>query len=259
MAKSACSSAPAACPATATIEDLGAAFASFSGGFEIYQRAAGGQVDVVAHSMGGLVLRCYLSGKQNASGVFQPPAATHVRKAVFLATPNFGHRSRPCWESLPRLTRWPAAAAFLFGLDTWNEGTDDLRGVDAVAAAGNAGSGGMGNPVGFDDGVVPLTSASLRFYLPGRTRVFPIATSMAAESSRLSTCVRGTRKGIANIDSATARFGADHLVVLKWNERLAERRHGGRERSVSLGGWRIDCRGTRRRRFQPEYRFGYRG
>ena len=47
-------------------------------------------MDVVAHSMGGLVLRCYLSGKQNAAGVFQPPAATHVRKAVFLATPHFG-------------------------------------------------------------------------------------------------------------------------------------------------------------------------
>src|SRR5579863_644889 len=77
-------------PSTATIEDLAGAFASFLAGLKFTDGQPVQTVDVVAHSMGGLVLRCYLSGKQNASGVFQPPPTTHVRKAVFLASPNFG-------------------------------------------------------------------------------------------------------------------------------------------------------------------------
>jgi hypothetical protein len=31
------------------------------------------EVDLVSHSMGGLIVRAYLSGKQNGSGVFTPP------------------------------------------------------------------------------------------------------------------------------------------------------------------------------------------
>src|SRR5580698_2524246 len=77
-------------PSTASIEDLGAAFGTFLSGLNYTNGKPVDQVDVVAHSMGGLVLRCYLSGKQDAAGMFQPPASTNVRKAVFLATPNFG-------------------------------------------------------------------------------------------------------------------------------------------------------------------------
>ena len=132
------------------------------------------QVDVVAHSMGGLVLRCYLSGKQDAAGTFQPPAATNVRKAVFLATPHFG---TPIASLVPLFTdqieEMSSGSAFLFDLGTWNDTSDDLRGVDAIAAAGNAGTGLLTGTSGFDDGVVPLTSAALRFYGPGRTRVLP--------------------------------------------------------------------------------------
>src|SRR5271169_3710691 len=73
-------------PSTASIEDLAGAFATFLAGLQYTNGQPVETVDVVAHSMGGLVVRCYLSGKQDSSGVFQPPAATHVRKAVFLAT-----------------------------------------------------------------------------------------------------------------------------------------------------------------------------
>ena len=190
-------------PGTATIEDLGAAFATFLAGLQYTDGTPVTQVDVVAHSMGGLVLRCYLSGKQDASGVFQPPASTNVRKAVFLATPHFG---TPIASLLPvgtQVVEMASGSAFLFALDTWNDTTDDLRGVDAVAAVGNAGSGGLGYAAGFDDGVVPLTSGSLQFYLPGRTRVIPYChIDGSGIISAFGLCPSGAQ-GIADIDSAS--------------------------------------------------------
>jgi len=189
-------------PATASIEDLGAAFATFLSGLMYTDGNPVDQVDIVAHSMGGLVLRCYLSGKQNAAGIFQPPAATHVRKAIFLATPHFGTGIASLLGSTHQVNEMDSGATFLFGLDTWNQGADDLRGVDAVAAAGNSGNGDIsGNPAGFDDGVVSVTSASLRFYLPGRTRVIPYCH---IDSGGIVDFVcPGSAKGIADIDSAT--------------------------------------------------------
>src|SRR5438477_11982236 len=38
------------------------------------------EVDLVSHSMGGLIVRAYLSGKQAVPGVFTPPPDTHVPK-----------------------------------------------------------------------------------------------------------------------------------------------------------------------------------
>jgi len=189
-------------PGSATIEDLGAAFGSFLGSLKYTNGQPVETVDVVAHSMGGLVLRAYLSGKQDASGLFQPPAATHVRKAVFLATPNFGTGIASILGVSTQVNEMASGSGFLFGLDTWNDGTDDLRGVDAVAAAGNAGSGGLGNPAGFDDGVVTLTSASLRFYLPGRTRVVPYCHIDGGGIITVFNLCPGNAKGIADINSA---------------------------------------------------------
>jgi uncharacterized protein (TIGR03437 family) len=168
-------------PSSATIEDLAGAFATFLAGLKY----TGGQpvdtVDVVAHSMGGLVLRTYLSGKQNTSGVFQPPAATHVRKAVFLAAPNFGTPIAALLAVSNQVDEMASGSSFLFGLDTWNQGTDDA---------------------GFDDGVVPLTSASLRFYLPGRTRVVPYCHINGGGIITLFSLCPGSAKGIADMDSA---------------------------------------------------------
>jgi uncharacterized protein (TIGR03437 family) len=189
---------------SATIEDLAGAFASFLAGLKYSNGHPVETVDVVAHSMGGLVLRCYLSGKQNALGVFQPPAATHIRKAVLLASPNFG---TPVASLVPissnQLDEMSSGGTFAFALGTWNDATDDLRGVDAIAAAGNAGTGLLTGTSGFDDGVVPLTSASLRFYGAGRTRVLPYChVSGGGLVSDFGLCP-GDAKGIADIDSPT--------------------------------------------------------
>jgi uncharacterized protein (TIGR03437 family) len=189
-------------PSTATIEDLAGAFATFLAGLQYTNGQPVETVDVVAHSMGGLVLRVYLSGKQNASGVFQPPAAAHVRKAVLLASPNFG---TPIASLLPVSTQveeMESGGSFSFALGTWNDGTDDLRGVDAVAAAGNAGTGVLSGTAGFDDGVVPLTSASLRFYLPGRTRVLPYCHIDGGGIITAFNLCPANAQGIADINSA---------------------------------------------------------
>jgi uncharacterized protein (TIGR03437 family) len=194
---------------TDSIEDLGASFASFLTGLRYTDGTAVDQVDIVAHSMGGLVLRVYLSGKQNAQGVFQPPAVTHIRKVVFLATPHFGTGVASLFGITEQLQEMSSGSSFLFGLDTWNQGTDDLRGIDAIAVAGNAGLGGTGNQAGFDDGVVALTSAALAFYLPGRTRVVNYCHLGGGGIVTLFNLCPGNAKGIANIDSpahASARI-----------------------------------------------------
>jgi uncharacterized protein (TIGR03437 family) len=189
-------------PSTARIEDLGAAFAQFLGGLQYTDGTPVPQVDVVAHSMGGLVLRCYLSGKQDQAGMFQPPAATQIRKTVFLATPHFG---TPIASLIPvdvQVDEMESGSTFLFELDTWNDATDDLRGVDAIAAAGNAGTGLLTGTAAFDDGVVPLTSAALRFYGPGRTRVLPYCHIPGGGIITDFGLCPADAQGIANIDSA---------------------------------------------------------
>lgn len=189
-------------PSTASIEDLGAALGKFLAGLQYTNGQPVQTVDVVAHSMGGLVLRCYLSGKQDTSGVFQPPSTVNVRKAVFLATPHFGTPIASLLPSVTQVEEMASGSTFVFALNTWNDATDDLRGVDAIAAAGNAGTGLLTGTQGFDDGVVPLTSAALRFYGPGRTRVLPYChTAANGLVSDVGLCP-SSAKGIADIDSA---------------------------------------------------------
>jgi len=189
-------------PGTASIEDLGASFGTFLTGLQYTNGQPVETVDVVTHSMGGLVLRSYLSGKQNSHPVFQPPAATHVRKVVFLASPNAGTGIASLLGVSNQVDEMASGSNFLFWLDTWNDATDDLRGVDAIAEAGNAGSGGTGNAAGFDDGVVTLTSASLQFYGSGRTRVVPYCHIPGGGIISDFGLCPSDAQGIANIDSA---------------------------------------------------------
>ncbi len=160
-------------PGHPSIEDMGAAFGLFLAGLHYDDGQPVDLVDSVAYSMGGLIVRSYLSGKQSGAAVFNPPVASHLRKLIFVATPHFGTGITDVLPfSTTQLDELTSGSRFLFDLASWNQGTDDLRGLDAIAVIGN---GGTGNATtnGFDDGVVALTSASLGFYLPGRTRVVP--------------------------------------------------------------------------------------
>jgi len=152
-----------------SIEDLGAALGNTINSLNVPQ------VDIVSHSMGGLIVRSYLSGKQNATATFNPPLDTKVRKWVSIATPNFGALIPTIIANfLPDVEarELTPASQFLFDLNTWNQNRDDLRGIDAIGIIGNA--GGLGPLQGTNDGTVAVTSASLSFAEPDqRTRVLP--------------------------------------------------------------------------------------
>jgi uncharacterized protein (TIGR03437 family) len=182
------------------IEDLAAAFGTFLAGLKYTDGTSVPVVDVVGHSMGGLIIRSYLSGKQSSGAVFQPPASPLIRKAVFLASPNFGSGLGLLYPIDSQVSELASGSQFLFDLGTWNQGTDDLRGVDALALAGNAGSEVM---TGFDDGVVALTSASIGFAEAGRTRVVPYCHIDGGGIISLLGFCPFSAKGIADITSPT--------------------------------------------------------
>ncbi len=168
-------------PNRPSIEKLGAAFAALLNSATYTDGQPVTTFDVVGYSLGGLVIRSYLSGKQEAQGVFTPPAVVPIRKAVFIATPNFGTplASTFGFSIETQLDELSSGSHFLMDLNTWNQNHDDLRGVDAIAIAGTGGNGIVDGLSGFDDGLVPLTSSSLRFYLPGRTRILPLCHQAA--------------------------------------------------------------------------------
>jgi uncharacterized protein (TIGR03437 family) len=186
-----------------SIETLGTAFAGYLAALRYEDGTPVDTVDVVTHSMGGLILRSYLTGKQDQDGVFGPPATIAIRKAVFIASPNFGTGIAAFGFGLSsQLDEMTSGSYFIFDLATWNTGTDDLRGIDAVAVAGNGGTGEATMP-GFDDGVVPLTSASLGFYQPGRTRVVPYCHVDGGGLISLAGLCPADANGIADITSAS--------------------------------------------------------
>jgi uncharacterized protein (TIGR03437 family) len=180
------------------IEELGSRFGAFLESLRYEGGSPVSQVDVVAHSMGGLIVRSYLSGKQSEEGVFVPPPIVRIRKAVFIATPHFGTAvTLLLGAGNDRQTaEMQMGSAFVFDLATWNQGTDDLRGVDAISVLGDAGNGLIGTS-GFDDAVTSLTSGSLDFILPNRTRILPYCHT---DGLALVGCKRPTSP-IAQMDS----------------------------------------------------------
>jgi len=169
-------------PNVPAIETLGAAFGQFLASLKYTDGTAVPLVDVVAHSMGGLIVRAYLAGMQPAAAgtlaTFNPPPVIGIRKIVFLATPHFGTDVANYLGDDTQTHEMSLGSQFLFDLNTWNQGTDDLSGVDALAIAGNGGTGlesilSGSFLKGFDDGIVELTSASIGFAIAGRTRVVP--------------------------------------------------------------------------------------
>jgi uncharacterized protein (TIGR03437 family) len=158
------------------------------------------QVDLVAHSMGGLIARTYLAGMQSG-GVLAPPLNPKVHKLVQLAAPNFGSFLTSLLGGTQTGEMTPGSA-FLWNLATWNQHGDDLRGVDAIAVVGNQGT--HYPPGHMDDGVVGVTSGSLGFARPDvRTRVVPYCHVPVVANSLVGFFVSCLGSGIAFIDDAS--------------------------------------------------------
>ena len=159
------------CP-NCKIEDLGARLGSFINSIRYTNGESVPEVDLVAHSMGGLIIRAYLAGL-NSDGSLNPPVSHKVRKVVQIASPNFGSFTAP--DVGIQASEMSMGSRFLWNLATWNQRNDDLRGVDAVAIIGNRGTtprDGLSTFTQSSDGVVTVTSASLTFARDhSRTRV----------------------------------------------------------------------------------------
>jgi len=182
-----------------SIEQLGGQLGAYIGGLHYTDGTSVTQVDLVAHSMGGLIARAYLAGKGQTSGAFSPPANPMVRKMVAIATPHYG--SFQAANIGVQESEMAPGNQFLWDLATWNQGQDDLRGVDALAIVGNAGTFGTTNNA--SDGVVSLTSGSLGFVEPDqRTRIVPYCHITPGPLTGLGMSCSGAQ-GIADINSAS--------------------------------------------------------
>ncbi len=190
------------CPNYCTIEYIASALNQYLSTIHYTDGTPVQTVDLVAHSMGGLIARAYLAGKQVTSGVFLPPTNAKVRKLILIATPNFGSFQAPKAYSLiggPQLFELQPGSQFLLDLATWNKGQDDLRGVDALAIVGNAGYDG--NLANASDGVVSLTSAALGFaQLDQRTRIVPYCHTDPGFFAGLGMSCNSPPQGIAKVD-----------------------------------------------------------
>ena len=193
-----------------SIEQLGLTLGQF---LNTIQYASGGlvpQIDLVSHSMGGLIVRSYLSGLQT-NGSLGPVLNPRVRKFVEIGTPNFGSFLAANYSDLlgsgTQAAEMVPGSSFLWNLATWNQHGDDLRGVDAIAIIGNAGywkssifaTTQLNNA---SDGVVSVTSASLNFARdPSRTRILGYC-HIGPDSSAYSYIDCNNKGGIANVDQA---------------------------------------------------------
>lgn len=192
-----------------SIEELGNTFAIYLASLQYSDGTPVPLVDVVAHSMGGLIVRSYLAGKQ-LDGTFTPPLNVRIRKIMFLATPNFGTPIVIPFDK--QLEELATGSAFVFDLATWNQGTDDLRGLDVFAVIGNGGTG-QATFKGFDDGVVSLSSGSIAFARDNRTRILPVCHTGPGAVTLAALCPAGT-PGIASVGGfgdISARIVVDFL------------------------------------------------
>lgn len=139
------------------IEEMGEALGA------LIDQLANPEVDLVAYSLGGVVVRCYLSGKQTKPGVFKPPMRHKVRKLVFLGVGHFGGFLGGL-SSPPEVQALEYGSRFFWDLANWDQGREVYRQVDAVELLAFSGA-----PT---DGAVSLISGSLSFAYPAeRTRI----------------------------------------------------------------------------------------
>jgi len=163
------------------------------------------QFDLVAHSMGGLIARSYLSGKAAVPGSFDPPLDHRIRKLVTIGTPHFGSYAATGNPSTTQSGQMKRGTKFLWDLATWNQGWDDLRGVDAISVAGSGGDSGHLPGQGSNDGIVSLMSASLGFVgvlgsggADERTRIVPYCHATPGGMNWYYGC--SSSRGIADIN-----------------------------------------------------------
>jgi uncharacterized protein (TIGR03437 family) len=144
--------------------------------------------------MGGLIVRSYLAGFNISTNTFSPPLQPGIRKLVLIGTPNFGSDWANAFTDLAgiQVSEMMPGGSFVWGLGTWNQQSDDLRGIDTIAIAGSVVGGTQNGVPG--DGVVTVTSASLRFaFTDGdqRTRVIPYCHSTDLALDPLVSCGLG--------------------------------------------------------------------
>ena len=186
-----------------TIEQLASQLGAYIASLHYTDGTPVAQVDLVTHSMGGLIARAYLAGLQT-DGSLRPPPDPHIRKLVEIATPNFGSFQAP--NTGVQTPEMVPGSLFLWNLATWNQWGDDLRGVDALAIIGDAGTwplpGTLNVWTNASDGVVSLTSASLGFARDqSRTRILSYCHTDPGPIANFGmSCY--SAPGIANVDEA---------------------------------------------------------
>jgi len=201
-----------------TIETLGVDLANFLASIKYADGTQVPQVDLVCHSMGGLIARAYLAGLQ-PDETFAPPATTLVRYLVMIAVPNFGSFVAANYvngiETGTQDAELIPGSLFLWNLATWNQRGDDLRGVNSIAVIGNAGYWlpnleSATESLNASDGIVSLTSASLSFVAQQSsvTRIVPYChiDPVAFTNTNFGTFLCNAA-GIANVTSETQETG----------------------------------------------------
>jgi hypothetical protein len=198
------------------------------------------KVNLVTHSMGGLIARAYLSGLQT-NGTLSPPFNPRVGEFVEIATPNFGSFLVANYSDLvpsgTQTAELVPGSTFLWYLATWNQYGDDLHGVDGLAIIGDAGywqpnifSGTSSN---LSDGVVSITSASLGFVplsyarSPLQTKILPYCHVDSSSSS--GGFIDCTGPGIADAEQTAA-------IVLSFLENTTVWETIGNSNQAQYGG-----------------------
>jgi uncharacterized protein (TIGR03437 family) len=200
-----------------TIEGLGIDLATYLNSIQYDNGQQVPQIDLVAFSMGGLIARAYLAGLQ-PSDTAAPPATTLVRDLVLIATPNFGSfvagNYSPYIAPGTQSAELVPGSSFLWNLATWNQRGDDLRGVNALAIAGNAAPyisslSATTQQNNASDGLVTLTSAAAGFALPGSppTEIVPYCHVDPSAFTNTTLTFNCDAAGIANVTSDTQETG----------------------------------------------------
>jgi uncharacterized protein (TIGR03437 family) len=204
--------------ANGSIEQLGIDLNTFLSSITYDNGKPVTQFDLVAHSIGGLIVRAYLEGLQTDES-YLPPYSPLVHNLVMIGVPNFGSfavgNAVNAFQPGSQGAELIPGSALLWNLATWNQRGDDLAGVNAIAIVGNAGTyaAAARSLTNASDGFVSETSASLGFVIPAPsfnpTRVVPYC--QVDPGVFTNTGILGDfncdAAGIANVTSTTHETG----------------------------------------------------